>query len=87
MTKIEIPNIPVPTCRVVPSDGTTSVLLNEYEFNELRIRIKNAKEAGWTVYWSEGGYQHMEEIDTNGNVYGQPFPLMEAQLTTLAGWG
>ena len=62
--------------------------LNEYEFNDLRIKIKNAKFEGDTGYYiSFNGYNI--EINKHGVLKDWPkglFSLFESQCMILINW-
>ena len=50
--------------------------VNEYEFNDLRLQIKKAKESGWTILTDDG---EMHFIDINGKYEGSAFNQMLEQ--------
>jgi len=62
---IEPRKINPPTAIVISPNGE-KYELNEYEFHDLRVQIKNIKEVGWKVKPTANDTE--TEIDTDGRV-------------------
>lgn len=70
--------------------------INEYEFNDLRIQIKNHKEEGWYIRLRLNDTGNLRTIgmerhyiNSDGTMIYWPddlFPLMEKQLEELTKW-
>lgn len=63
--RVRIKHIQPPTAIVISPDGK-KYELNEYEFHDLRVQIKNIKEKGWKVKPTANDTE--TEIDTDGRV-------------------
>lgn len=61
MTAIKLNKIEPQTVEVWNANGLFAVV-NQYEFNDIRIQIKNAKETGWFAVFEE----IVINIDTDG---------------------
>lgn len=69
-----IPKIPPQTVRVYFNSEFVG-LVNQYEFNALRIKIKEQKISGFSVQVEEGGERAM--IETNGQLNFWPIGLFD----------
>lgn len=63
-------------------EGTSFGFLNEYEFNDLRIKVKNANVTGYHAIFDGKKI----DIQSNGEVHNWPvgfFDLFDSQLNTI----
>jgi predicted ATPase len=79
---IIVNKIDPPTVELFDPEGYSMGFVNEYEFNDIRIQIKNTKAEGYhCVFKGE-----LIKIDKNGKVDNWPsgfFDLIESQLIKL----
>lgn len=63
---VEIKKIKPPFCTLYSPDGKRLGRINEYQFHDIRVQIKNGKLEGYYCVFNTPDGKHRFEIDSDG---------------------